>query len=304
MLKLLDQHETPQITTTSRTHQIVICHALLEGFEQEASRKRPFLAGSAKTEATQHGSLLVTSCMLAYTRDFMLPRFDEICTAVLALTENPRPLIRLEVVRLVPRLARRCPGVFGRRYLDRSLAFLIQSAATPSPVRVGVVDIRPSAYTAIGQLILAMTDTKSGLVIGGQSLPTVKIIERDGSRGGFTVELSKSGIIYDKLGEIFSLVKMGLQSGAENEILSPALKCAANLVQALNDMALPYISDLINDIFRAGLTHDLISALHAIAQFVPEQQSNIENRLLQETSLIVGPKQRCCCFGCMDISEY
>ena len=258
--------------------------SLIEGLEQETARKRPW-AAVAKTESVQHGSLLVTSCMLAYTGDFMLPRFDEICTAVLAFTDSPQPLIRLEVVRLVPRLARRCPGVFGRRYLDQSLAFLIASASTPTPPRVAV-DIRPSAYTAIGQLVLAMTDASSGLVTGGVRLPTVKIATDP--EGMFTVKLSESGVIYDKLGEIFTLVRRGLQSGSGSETLGPALKCASNLVQALNEMALPYITDLINDMFRAGLTHDLIGALHAIAQCVPEQQRLIENRLLQTISVILA----------------
>ena len=261
--------------------------SLMEGLEQESSRKRPWSA-IAKIESVQHGSLLVTSCMLAYTRDFMLPRFDEVCTAVLNFADNPRPLIRLEVVRLMPRLAKRCPGVFGRRYLEQGLAFLIQSAVTPTPPRVGV-DIRPSAYTALGQLILAMTDANSGLLIGGTSLPTVKILEDlENPGGGLTVKLSESGVISDKLEEIFTLVQRGLQSGPGTNTLSPALHCAANLVQALGDMALPFIPGLINEMFRAGLTNDLISALHAIAQCVPEQQSIIENRLLQETSLILA----------------
>jgi len=86
--------------------------------------------------------------MLAYTRDFMLPRFEEVCRAVLKFTDNAKALIRLEVVRLIPRLARRCPRVFGRRYLDQSLVFLIKCASSPMSPRVGV-DIRPSAFTAM-----------------------------------------------------------------------------------------------------------------------------------------------------------
>lgn len=283
-LKILVERRHPSLTG-------LLCQvyfSLIEGLEQETTRKRPWGPVPQSEGIVEHGSLLVTSCMIAYTGDFMLPRFDEICTAVLSFAGHPQPLIRLEVVRLVPRLARRCPGVFGRRYLDQSLAFLLDSASTPTPPRVAV-DIRPSAYAAIGQLVLAMTDASSGLVTGGVRLPTVKIA-KDPSKpdGGFTVKLSESGVIYDRLGEIFTLVRMGLQSGPGTEILGPALKCAANLVQALNVMALPYITDLINEMFRAGLTHDLISALHAIAQCVPEQQRLIENRLLQTTSVILA----------------
>jgi serine/threonine-protein kinase mTOR len=256
--------------------------SLAEGLKQETTKKR------IMSSSVQHGSLLVTSCMLAYAGNFMLPRFDEVCSSVLAFSTNPSPLIRLEVIRLIPSLARRCPSVFGRRYLEASLTFLIQSASTPATPRVGV-DIRPSAYRAIGQLALAMKDGKTGQVIGGALLRNVKIVENpDHPDGLYTVQVSDSGGIHDKLDAIFSLVKMGLQMGPEAETLSPALECAANLVQALDDIALPYIPDLINDMFRAGLTHDLINALHSIAQCVPGQQSVIENRLLQETSVILA----------------
>ncbi|CAB9503979.1 protein kinase mTOR [Seminavis robusta] len=276
-LKLLVERQHPSLTG-------LLCQvffSLMEGLKQEATKKRTISA------SVQHGSLLVASCMIAFAGDFMLPRFDEVCTAILDFTTCESPLIRLEVVRLIPRLARRCPTVFGRRYLDESLIFLIESASTPVQPRAGV-DVRPSAYRAIGQLTLAMRDSSTGRVIGGAALRNVKIAEDPNNPdGAYTVQVSKSGVIFDKLQEIFGLLKTVLQSGSP-ETLSPALECAANLVQALDDMALPYISDLINDMFRAGLTTELINALHAIAQCVPGQQSVIENRLLQETSLILA----------------
>lgn len=55
----------------------------------------------AQVEAAQHASLLVVGDMLEHTRNFMLPRFDEVCRAVLALKDHPKALLRLEVVRLI-----------------------------------------------------------------------------------------------------------------------------------------------------------------------------------------------------------
>jgi FKBP12-rapamycin complex-associated protein len=239
-------------------------------------------------EASTHGSLLVVSTMLSCTGDFMLPRLEEVCRAVLVLTKHSKALIRLEVVRLIPRLARRSPKVFGRRYLEESLEFLMTSAATPTAKGVGV-DIRPSAFTAIGQLILAMTDETTGQVIGGSDLPTIKIID-DLSSGGRIVELKAHGIVYEKLGEIFALVKSGLQTTGKDSdgTLSPALHCAASLVAALGDLAKPYISDLIDEMFRAGLSNDLIHCLQSIAQCVPDQHGDIEDRMLQEVSLCLA----------------
>lgn len=258
---------------------------LMEGLQEDTTKKKPWHA-IASTEASQHGSLLAVSTMLAYTRDFMLPRFEEVCRAVLACTKSSRALIRLEAVRLVPRLARRHPQIFGRRYLEESLVFLMQSAATPPGPRIGV-DLRPAAFASLGRLILAMTDESTGLVIGGSSLPTIKISDDPSAIGrGHIVELSNSGIIFRKLPEIFSLVRKGLQvvSAVKNSEMSsvkPALHCAASLVEALGDLALPYVSELINDMFRAGLSNDLILCLQSMAECVPVQQNEIEDRMLQ-----------------------
>lgn len=265
--------------------------SVMEGLKADTSRKRPWHA-IAEAEAAQHGSLLVVATMITYTQDFMLPRFEEVCRAVLGFIDNSKALIRLEIVRLIPRLARRCPRVFGRRYLERSLVFLIESASNPTPQRVGV-DIQPSAFTAIGQLILAMTDEATGIVIGGSAFPTVKILDDLDTPGeAHIVELSERGIIYEKLGEIFALVREGLRPptvrSTGTSTLTPALNCAANLVEALGDLALPYITDLIDVMFRAGLSNDLIQCLHSIAQCVPAQQNQIEDRMLQEVSLCLA----------------
>eukprot|EP00957_Ditylum_brightwellii_P014354 1080232-Ditylum_brightwellii.AAC.1 len=137
------------------------------------------------SETAQHGSLLIIGDMLDHTGDFMLPRFDEVCRAVLDLSKHPKALVRLEVIRLMPRLARRCPGVFGRRYLTDGLNFLIESAGNPTPPRVGI-DLRPAAFFSIGQLALAM----SGREIDGVGSLTVRIISNeDGSEENASKDL-------------------------------------------------------------------------------------------------------------------
>ena len=265
--------------------------AVMEGLQIDASRKRQWQA-IIEAESIQHGSLLAVSTMLAYARSFMLPRFEEVCRAVLRFTTHSKALIRLEVIRLIPLLARRSPHVFGRRYLEDALEFLIQSASSPTPPRVRI-DLRPSAYTSIGQLILAMTDPSTGAVIGGSDLPTIKIVD---DPDGHLVEMRPTGIIYERLGDIFDLVRKGLASSGSSSSsrpspstrLSPALYCAAHLVEGLGDLALPYMSDLINEMFRAGLSNDLIRCLHSIVQCVPTQKSEIEERILQEVSFCLA----------------
>ena len=251
-------------------------------------------AVTSKVETSQHGSLLVVATMISHTRDFMLPRYDEVCTKVMEFMSHEKVLIRLELVRILPRLAQRCPSVFARRYLDQSLDFLLETAMTIPSQRVGV-DIRPSAYKSIGLLVLALVDPITGDVMGSANTPTVKIID-DPERPGeeHIVELCERGTIQRKLDEIFELVSKGLKyrstssSRKSAAIHIAAFHCAADLVNALGDTAQPYISGLIDDMFRAGLSNDLIQCLHAIAQCVPEQENIIEDRLFQEVSICLA----------------
>lgn len=277
----------------SLTAQLCQVHfALMDGLKQDPVKKKS-PAAIAEAEQANHGSLLAVACMIHYTRQFMLPRFDEVCDAVLAFTDHPKALIRLEVVRLIPRLGRRCPSVFGRRYLDIGLLFLLKSTATPAPVRVGVA-IQPPAYSALGQLIAAMNDPATGRLIGASPSPTVKILNSnstDPNSASVIIETSKTGVIYEKLTEIFSLVRKGLRpsgssggGGSATDTRTPALFCAADLVEALGTMAEPFLPDLINDMFGSGLTEDLIDCLHSISASMPSQQAEIEDRLLQEMS--------------------
>jgi hypothetical protein len=282
--------------------------ALMEGLSKHQDlslRKKPWHA-IAQVEAAQHGSLLVVSTMLAYTGDFILPRYDEICDSVLAFHDSDKALIRLEVVRLIPRLARRSPYDFGRKYLEIALPFLMESISTTPGTRVGV-DLRPSAFIALGQLVLAMTDEVTGHLIGSTDLPTLTITRDPENPDKAIVSLETKGITHEKLKEIFALVREGLgktneaipmslsQSGGRtgtpqspNKLSLTALHCATDLIEALKDKALPYMDDMIEKMFQAGLNNDLIHCLHSIADFVPSQKETIETRMLEEVALCLA----------------
>ena len=229
-----------------------------------------------ETEAQQHSSLLVVSDMLLHCGNFMLPRFDEVCCAVLELTDHLKALLRLEVVRLIPRLAQLCPGGFGRRYLKDSLAFLIGSASSAPPPRVGV-DLRPAAFYSIGQLALAMSDTKGD----GVTTSTIQIVKAPSDKNETIYYHTVDGDIYSRLEEIFALVRSGLQkarqtssrgSGIGADTRCEALHCGADLIEALGSHAEAYILDLENDMFQSGLGDDLIACLRAISFRVPERK--------------------------------
>ena len=268
--------------------------SVMDGLKQHPTKNKSPKA-TAEVEQANHGFLLTVACMIHYTRDFMLPRFDEICEAVLAFKDHPKALIRLEIVRLVPRLGRRCPSVFGRRYLDVGLLFLLRSASNPTPSRVGV-DIQPRAFAALGQLILAMNDPDTGRLIGGSPSPTVKILNSnstDPNSASVIIETSKTGVIYEKLNEIFALVRIGLRRASSSgdggsDTRTPALYCASDLVEALETMAEPFLPGLINDMFGSGLSEELIDCLHSISASMPSQQAEIEDRMLQEMSMCLA----------------
>ncbi|EED89568.1 phosphatidylinositol 3-kinase (PI3K)-like protein [Thalassiosira pseudonana CCMP1335] len=204
------------------------------------------------TAVHSHGSLLVVSSIVNHSRNFILPRFDEVCTAVLSFMDHPMILIRLEVVRLIPKLAQRCPGVYGRRYLEESLDFLISCAATSPPPKG--VDMRPTAFSAIGQLAMAMSDEELG---GGDiSIPTVRIAQM-------------------------------IATSSQCDVLG----CFSNMVEALGQQSAAYVPELVEDLFEAGLSEDLIKCLHSIAASLPSEQSTIERRLFEEiSSCLAGTK--------------
>jgi serine/threonine-protein kinase mTOR len=275
----------------------LLCHlhfSLMDGLKQQSNANRAPKA-IAETEQSNHGFLLAVTCFIQRTRDFVLPRFDEICEAVLAFTDHPKALIRLEVIRLIPRLGQRCPSVFGRRYLESGLLFLVKSASNPLPSRVGV-DIRPPAFTALGQLICSMNDPISGRLIGGSPSPTVKILNStstDPNSASVIIETSKTGVIFEKLGQMFGLVRSGLRlfsSGRDGDadVRTAALYTAADLVAALKGMAEPYLQELIDDMFRSGLSKQLIDCLQSISLSMPSLQAEIEDRLLQEISICLA----------------
>jgi len=224
-----------------------------------------------------HGSILVLQEMISHTGYFMLPRFEEVCDVIFTLTSHPKALIRLQVVRLCPRLARACPSVFKRKVLATALDFFIHTAATVPSARNSVIDLRPSSYLALGQLSLVMTDMDEDLPAGAIT----------------TTAFSDS--YYQRLDSIFSLVQAGLartpssiKSATDMNITRAALNCGANIVKALGEHAFPYVEDLLSGMYKSGLSDDLIDSLRSVATSIPAKQRVIEHRLLEELSICLA----------------
>lgn len=273
-----------------------------------------------------HGSLLIVSEMLRHAPLFMLPRLDEVCSLVLSYADHAVRLLRLEVVRLIPRLARVCPHSYGRRYLRESLAFLVgccaSSSSSPStakssrPQSYSSVDLRPCAFRSLGQLALAMSDESAG---GGDLfVASLRITpeseeeilsrlagagdddgETDEGEGDddsyYRVELRDVSDFEERIDEIFRLISDNVRPPPRDGGGSGApvprcdvLGCLANLVEALGKHAAPYVMPIVEDMFDAGLSENLITCLHSLAESLPSKQLAIARRLFEEISFCLA----------------
>ena len=232
-----------------RSKTALLCK-MYEGVLEGLNSSRKALASSLGTteDACMHGSLLIAGEMLKHTHDFMLPRFDELCKCILSFKNNQDALIRLAMVNIIPKLAKRCPGMFGRRYLEDFLKHLLLSACTPQSLK-GPIDVRPVAFLAIGKLALVFKSTDD---------ENVNLI---GSRESWLVE-------------IFGIVRAGLQRSSVGllDTTNEALQCASDLVKALGKFAAPYSRELLNNMFESGLSESLIHSLRAISSSLPSEK--------------------------------
>ena len=102
----------------------------------------------AATRESIHGALLTLGELLHHSGRFMLPRFGEVCDAVLRYRDHRDRLVRRTVIALIPRLANYAPDAFVRGYLGTCLAHLIQSLKHTSK--------RATAFIAMGKMSLAV----------------------------------------------------------------------------------------------------------------------------------------------------
>lgn len=100
------------------------------------------LSKGQAASASIHGSLLIVGEMLSHTGDFMVPRFQEVCQAVLSVREHKDRCIRLSVIEILPRLAQFCSDMFARVYLGDCLAHLMTATRHS--------ELRPHAFLALG----------------------------------------------------------------------------------------------------------------------------------------------------------
>jgi Domain of unknown function (DUF3385) len=207
------------------------------------------------TSESIHGSLLVVREMLRHTGNFMMPRFKEVCKAIMALKDHSSKVVRSAITALLPALALFCPDAFARRHLNESVDLLVKCAAIP--------DLRPMALLSTGRLCKAL----------GPHLVS-------------------------RIDEVILVVQAALLEGSSGkkiryEVAPEALQCVSDMVLGLGVPFHGRVVSLLEPMLQGGLTADLINTLTVIATHMPYQRPVVQQRLLEESTKLLGgiPKQ-------------
>lgn len=207
-------------------------------------------------EAEAHGALLMTGAMLQYSGDFMVPRFKELCDAVMRLPfkKTPQIILRRTVMELLPKLAHFCPDAFAQSYLSGAIDCVVSSRTSP--------ELKNSSYLALGQLALAV----KGHLVG---------------RLDMLVGLVNEGLTAPQR-------RKGPASASVAAAAAAALTCLANFVEALGDHMHPYVMDLLPAMFSKGLSEPLIETLAVISERMPVHKPQLQQRLLLELAVLLS----------------
>jgi hypothetical protein len=207
------------------------------------------------TSESIHGSLLVVREMLKHTGNFMLPRFKEVCKAIMQLKDHNSKCVRSAITALLPALAMFCPDAFARRHLNESVDLLVRCASIP--------ELRPEALLSTGRLCKAL----------GPHLVS-------------------------RIDEVVSVVQAALLEGSSvkkirYEVAPEALQCVSDMVLGLGIPFHDRVVSLLEPMLQGGLTAELINTLTVIATHMPHQRPVVQQRLLEESTKLLGgiPKQ-------------
>lgn len=216
------------------------------------------------TEEHVHGSLIVVAEALKYTGDFMIPRFKEVCKAIMALKDHRARIVRASIITLLPSLAELCPDAFARAHMDETVEFLLRCAKNS--------DLRPQALLATGKLCVA---------IGPYLVPRIDELMnmlRDSFPGANTAAASSG---------------YGRKAKQELDPSNPeALLCISDMVQGLGTPFHERVLSLLEPMLLIGLTPELIDTLSIISAHMPNQRNMVQVRLLEETIKVLGGNSR------------
>ena len=255
-------HDDRVATRAAATRALAACLALVSRRDSDLSVEyyyriykiveRGFKKASTETV---HGSLLAVGELFHNTKDFMVPRFNEVCATVLKYRGHRDALVRCTVIALMPRLAKFSPDAFVRGYLDECLASLLASTKRSSE--------RSAAFLAIGKLALAVGRTIEDHV------PHILALVKD----GLTPSKNRKKKAHH---------------------CPMALECMSMLARALGGTLQTaagnekQLRELQESMFATGLSVKLVYALSDLEKHIPSLRPWVQTRLLHELSLCLS----------------
>jgi hypothetical protein len=219
-----------------------------------------------------HGSLLVARELLRHTGAFMIPRFKELCGAIMKMKDHKSTVVKIAIIKLIPDLASFCPDAFQRGYLDESVAFLIASVR-------GSGELKRCALLAIGQLCRT-----SGSALYDHIEQLDAMIRE--ALGGPAAEGAEEGAPKDKKER--ERERERERESAAGEIPPEALLCVADMIRGLGTPFHLHVVGLLDTMLQSGLTQELIETLSVISTNLPGQKGPVQERLLEEVTKVLG----------------
>ena len=199
------------------------------------------------TQESVHGSLLVVNEMLKHTGEFMVPRFKEMCKAIIVLKDHKSKIVKSEIVQLLPALAAFCPDAFARSHLDEVVDILMKTNKT--------VDLKSISLLSMGKLCLAVGSHLVGRV----------------------------NELCDMVREPFTIAKK-----SKHEVAPEIFQCVSDMVKGLGPSFHEFALTLLEPMLACGLTASLIETLNVICAYMPHYKYKVQERLLEETTKIIG----------------
>jgi FKBP12-rapamycin complex-associated protein len=206
------------------------------------------------TAESVHGSLLVVSESLKLTGDFMVPRFKEVCKAIMQFKDHRSRIVKGAIIHLLPSLAQFCPDSFARTHLDEAMDMLLKCCKSQ--------ETKADALLSTGQLCRALGP---------------HLVNR-----------------VDELLELVKDAFLTGSKKQRADVAAEALQCVADMVCGLGAPFHDRVLILLEPMLQCGLTEQLIDTLIIIGKYIPLQKVVVQQRLLEEATKILGgqPKQK------------
>ena len=201
------------------------------------------------TIETIHGSLLTLKELMIKGGMFMHgQRYKDACEKVLSFKDHRDPLIRRDVVGIIPVIAGYAPKEFCSAYIHRSMTYLQGLMKSPKPQE------RNIAFYAVGKIAHA---------IGSSIAPYLDHIL------------------------LLIREALSMKSRGRNADDAPIFECISMISMAVGQTLSKYMEALLDPIFACGLSDALTQALVDMAHYIPPVKPVIQEKLLDMLSRVL-----------------